>query len=142
MNNIPDWDQLLDNPNGANRPDQSVISARLAGEEVTPTRSIAPLMTQFGTTAAYTRELDAKAHEDVTMYVFKDKLRDAVEMYEMLDCSIENARGHFSRLGLMEFGEVIREEVEQGVRRFARRGSGDTEENITIHHTRQNGGYR
>jgi hypothetical protein len=91
----------------------------------------------LGTTAAYTQELDAKAHEDVTMYVLKGKLRDTIALYAELDEGIANSRSHITRARLMRHGEILEEEINAGTRRFARRGTSTAEETITIQSTRQ-----
>lgn len=140
MNYLQDWDKSAYGTNGSSWPEKRAVSPQQAEAELAA-NGRKPLLTEFGTTATYTSELDAKAREDVTMYVFDEKLDDVIKLYDKLDRGIENARGHFGRLGLMEFGEVVKEEIKLGTRRFARRGTGATDDTVIIQSTRQRQTY-
>lgn len=111
MDSLRDWEQFYRETNGLKE-----LTARPK-----------PAVTHFGTTSAYTQELDARGREDATMQGVRNQVEQVTAFYNQLDHDIAECEQPLTATRLMRLAEVVEEELNDRMRRYLRRGSGSVE---------------
>jgi hypothetical protein len=132
MDSLRDWDKFFRETKGLGEPRRH--DAVTAGPL---TRQPESHVTRFGTSGAYTDELDAQAREDTVMLALERRLMQVTALYNNLDRAIAEAEYSLTQARLMGWGAVVEEEINERTRRYMRRGSGIAEESLTVKHQRQ-----
>lgn len=133
MDSLRDWDKFYRETNGLGKPRQRDTRAESGSLERKPESHV----TRFGTTGAFTEELDAQAREDTVMLALERRLMQVTELYNSLDRAIAESEYPLTQARLMGWGAVVEEELNERTRRYMRRGSGIAEESLTVKRQQQ-----
>jgi len=136
MDSLRDWDKFYRETNGLGEPRQHDACA--AGPVA---RKAESHVTRFGTSGAFTEELDAQAREDTVMLALERRLMQVTALYNNLDRAIAEADYPLTQARLMGWSAVVKEEINERTRRYMRRGSGIAEESVTTQQVHQRRRY-